>query len=75
MSPAVQAVLFDFGSTLFGHEPGPVVVRREAAALGVTLSMAEAASIWADIDAAVSTRPSSRAAATSMPRYGGAAGQ
>ena len=55
VSPAVQAVLFDFGSTLFGHEPGPVVVRREAAALGVTLSMAEAASIWADIDAAAST--------------------
>ena len=55
VSPAVQAVLFDFGSTLFGHEPGPAVVRHEAAALGVTLSMAEAASIWVDIDAAVST--------------------
>ena len=74
MSPAVQAVLFDFGSTLFGHEPGPAVVRREAVALGVTLSMAEAASIWVDIDAAASTPAELGAAATSMPRYGGAAG-
>jgi HAD superfamily hydrolase (TIGR01493 family) len=48
-------VLFDFGYTLFGHAPGPAVVQREAAALGVVLSAEEAATIWADIDAAANT--------------------
>ncbi|HEY3831709.1 MAG TPA: HAD-IA family hydrolase [Acidimicrobiia bacterium] len=51
----MRAVLFDFGYTLFGHEPGPAVVRREAAALGVAVSAEEAVSIWGDIDAAAST--------------------
>jgi putative hydrolase of the HAD superfamily len=55
VSPALQAVLFDFGYTLFGHESGPVVVQREAATLGANLSPAQAASIWADIDAAAGT--------------------
>ncbi len=55
MSDPIRAVLFDFGYTLFGHEPGPKVVQREAAALGVSLAEPEAAAIWADIDAAAST--------------------
>ncbi len=55
MSGSIHAVLFDFGYTLFGHEPGPEVVRHEAAALGTELSEPEAVAIWAGIDAAANT--------------------
>ena len=62
MSPAepsaprrIDAVLFDFGHTLFGHATGPEVVRTEAAALGTTLTEAEAAAIWKEIDDASNT--------------------
>lgn len=48
----VAGVLFDFGHTLFTHADGPHVVRTEAIGLGVDLSPAEAAEVWAEIDAA-----------------------
>lgn len=48
----LDAVLFDFGHTLFSHPAGPAVVRAEAAALGATLDEEEADAVWAEIDAA-----------------------
>ena len=64
-------MLFDFGYTLFGHEPGPIVVRREAAALGVALT----AELRPRRSGPTSTRrrarrPNSHAAAISTPRCG-----
>ena len=50
--PEIDAVLFDFGHTLFAHAPGPEVLVTEAAALGHPLSPAEAAVLWQEIDAA-----------------------
>lgn len=50
--PAIDAVLFDFGHTLFAHAPGPEVLAHEAAALGHPLSTTEAAELWREIDAA-----------------------
>jgi putative hydrolase of the HAD superfamily len=48
----VEAVLFDFGHTLFAHAPGPEVLVDEAAALGQALSPAVAVALWAEIDGA-----------------------
>ena len=47
--PTIDAVLFDFGHTLFAHAPGPEVLAHEAAALGHPLSPAEAAELWREI--------------------------
>lgn len=46
------AVLFDFGRTLFQHDPEPDLLVREAARLGMDLSPEVAAHLWAEIDAA-----------------------
>jgi HAD superfamily hydrolase (TIGR01509 family) len=51
-APTIDAVLFDFGHTLFAHAPGPEVLAHEAAALGHPLWPAEAAELWREIDAA-----------------------
>jgi putative hydrolase of the HAD superfamily len=48
----LDAVLFDFGRTLFDHDPEPQLLVRAAAGLGVTLSDADATELWAEIDAA-----------------------
>lgn len=50
--PAIDAVLFDFGHTLFAHTPGPEVLANEAAALGHPLSPADADELWREIDTA-----------------------
>jgi len=50
--PTIAGVLFDFGHTLFTHDAGPDVVSAAAATLGVDLSGEDAASVWAEIDAA-----------------------
>ncbi|HEY4376180.1 MAG TPA: HAD family hydrolase [Acidimicrobiales bacterium] len=52
---SIDAVLFDFGHTLFGHATGAEVVRVEAARLGTDLTVAEAAAIWKEIDDASNT--------------------
>jgi len=52
VSLPIDAVLFDFGHTLFAHAPGPEVVRAEAAALGHDLTEEEAVDLWLEIDAA-----------------------
>lgn len=52
MRTPVDAVLFDFGHTLFAHAPGPDALRAEAAALGHDLSAEEALDLWLEIDAA-----------------------
>ena len=48
----VDAVLFDFGDTLFGHPSGPDVVVRAARALGADVAPADATAVWADIEQA-----------------------
>jgi putative hydrolase of the HAD superfamily len=52
VSRTIDAVLFDFGHTLFAHAPGPEVLRTEAAALGHELTAAEAHDLWREIDTA-----------------------
>ncbi len=47
-----DAVLFDFGRTLFDHDPEPVLLAREAARLGRPVSDAVAAELWDEIHAA-----------------------
>lgn len=51
-SGPVQAVLFDFGHTLFAHAPGPEVLRHEASLLGHDLTPDEAFALWREIDTA-----------------------
>lgn len=46
-----EAVLFDFGSTLFGHPDGAEFVRTTAAGMGVEVDLAEADSLWNEIRA------------------------
>lgn len=48
----LDAVLFDFGHTLFAHLPGPEVLRVEAAVLGHQLTVDEAFALWREIDTA-----------------------
>ncbi|MDQ6696678.1 MAG: HAD family hydrolase [Actinomycetota bacterium] len=47
-----DAVLFDFGGTLFGHTTGPQLVVEAARTIDVDLAPEVAVSLWADIDAA-----------------------
>jgi HAD superfamily hydrolase (TIGR01509 family) len=49
---AFDAVLFDFGGTLFGHVTGPELVADAARTIDVKLPAGVAQSLWADIDAA-----------------------
>lgn len=49
---AFDAVLFDFGGTLFGHRSGPELVAGAARTIDVELPEGLAESLWADIDAA-----------------------
>jgi HAD superfamily hydrolase (TIGR01509 family) len=46
-----EAVLFDFGSTLFGHPDGAGFVRATAAGMGVEVDLAEADALWNEIRA------------------------
>jgi HAD superfamily hydrolase (TIGR01509 family) len=48
----LDGVLFDFGGTLFDHDPEPTLLVREAARLGVELLPSDAGALWADIEAA-----------------------
>jgi len=52
---AIDAVLFDFGNTLFGHDPLARTIQRCAGELGTPIESAVARSIAADIDAAAHT--------------------
>lgn len=47
-----DAVLFDFGHTLYGHAPGPLVVEQAAGSLGIHLEPGAAERCWRDIDEA-----------------------
>lgn len=47
-----DAVLFDFGGTLFGHTTGPQLVKDAADAIGTELEPGAADDIWAEIDRA-----------------------
>ena len=47
-----DAVLFDFGGTLFGHVTGPQLVTDAATAIGVHLDQQTAAGVWTEIDRA-----------------------
>ncbi len=51
-SRSFDAVLFDFGGTLFGHATGTDLVTEAARSIGVGLTDAAAASVWAEIDGA-----------------------
>jgi len=51
----LRAVLFDMGDTLFGRESGHGSIVEEAAELGVTVPEADAARVWADIQARART--------------------
>lgn len=44
-----DAVLFDFGGTLFHHPPEPVLLRQEAAKLGTELPADRAEALWEEI--------------------------
>jgi putative hydrolase of the HAD superfamily len=46
-----DAVLFDFGSTLFGHPEGAEFVRATAAEMGVDVDLAAADALWNEIRA------------------------
>jgi putative hydrolase of the HAD superfamily len=48
----IDGVLFDFGYTLFGHEPGVDTLLTASAGLGHPLGPAEAAELWDEIHAA-----------------------
>ena len=51
----IRAVLFDFGNTLFGHDPLAATIERCAAGLAAPLDSATAAEIAAEIDTAAHT--------------------
>jgi HAD superfamily hydrolase (TIGR01509 family) len=45
-----EAVLFDFGGTLFGHLPEPALLDRAARQLGAVLAEDRIAAVWSDIE-------------------------
>lgn len=47
-----DAVLFDFGGTLFDHTTGPMLVVEAARRVGVALAPGVAESVWSEIDTA-----------------------
>lgn len=49
MSRRFEAVLFDFGNTLFGHPEGAELVRATAAELGADVDLAAADELWNEI--------------------------
>jgi HAD superfamily hydrolase (TIGR01493 family) len=52
---SIRAVLFDFGNTLFAHDPLPATVARLADHLGAPMESARAVAVAAEIDAAAHT--------------------
>lgn len=49
-TPRCEAVLFDFGGTLFDHPPEPVLLDRAARQLGAVLAEDRIAAVWSDIE-------------------------
>ncbi len=47
-----DAVLFDFGGTLFGHTEGPLLVAQAARSIGLHLEPGQADDLWTEIDRA-----------------------
>ena len=60
MSPAFDAVLFDFRGTLFGIEDDTTWVKNAAATIGRTITVDEAATICRHLDETLAARPDLR---------------
>lgn len=51
-----EAVLFDFGGTLFDHAPEPVLLDRAARQLGAAVDEDQVAAVWSEIERRAMTR-------------------